>query len=73
VSAGIGLAIVPSDTQCIRLEGVVYRRMQGRESFSALHIAYRTADRNEHLLALLAELRRNHVPKATKRRRASAP
>jgi len=47
--------------------------MQGRESFSALHIAYRTADRNEHLRALLAELRGNHVPKATKGRRASAP
>jgi DNA-binding transcriptional LysR family regulator len=73
VSAGIGIAIVPSDTQCIRLEGVVYRRMQGRESFSALHIAYRTADRNEHLLALLAELRRHHVPKSEKRRKPSAP
>ena len=61
VSAGIGIAIVPADTQCIRLEGVVYRRMQGREAFSALHIAYRSADRNEHLLALLAELRRHHA------------
>ena len=66
VSAGIGIAIVPSDTQCIRLGGVVYRRMQGPESFSALHIAYRTANRSEHLLALLAELRRHHVAKAPK-------
>ena len=57
VAAGIGISIVPADTQCIRLEGVVYRRMQGREAYSALHIAYRTADRNEHLLALLDDLR----------------
>jgi DNA-binding transcriptional LysR family regulator len=64
VSAGIGISIVPADTQCIRLEGVEYRRMQGREAFSALHIAHRTADRNGHLLALLAELRRSHAAKA---------
>ena len=66
VAAGIGISIVPSDTQCIRLEGVVYRRMQGREAFSALHVAYRTADRNEHLLALLAELRREQAAIHTK-------
>ena len=63
VSAGIGISIVPADTQCIRLEGVVYRQMEGPEAFSALHIAYRTADRNQHMLALLAELRRNHAEK----------
>jgi DNA-binding transcriptional LysR family regulator len=68
VSAGIGIAIVPADTQCIRLEGVVYRRMQGREAFSALHIAYRSADRNEHLLALLAELRRHHAETLLRKR-----
>jgi DNA-binding transcriptional LysR family regulator len=76
VSAGIGISIVPADTQCIRLEGVVYRQMEGPEAFSALHIAYRTADRNEHLLALLAELRRSHAEKAVtvrKARTARAP
>ncbi len=73
VSAGIGISIVPADTQCIRLEGVVYRRMQGPEAFSALHIAYRTADRNEHLLALLTELRRSHATKVPTSRRKRAP
>jgi len=73
VSAGIGISIVPADTQCIRLEGVVYRRMQGPEAFSALHIAYRTADRNEHLLALLTELRRSHADKVPTSRRKRAP
>ena len=72
VSAGIGISIVPADTQCIRLEGVVYRQMEGPEAFSALHIAYRAADRNEHLLALLAELRRSHAEKAVTVRRTRA-
>ena len=72
VSAGIGIAIVPSDTQCIRLDGVVYRRMQGREAFSALHMAYRGADRNEHLSALLAELRRQRGDTPRKPRKTRA-
>ena len=73
VSAGIGVSIVPADTQCIRLEGVVYRQMEGPEAFSALHIAYRTADRNQHMLALLTELRRNQVEKAATVRRTRRP
>jgi len=57
VSAGIGIAVVPSDAQCIRLEGVVFRRMLGKDIHSALQICYRPGNRDEHLANLLAELR----------------
>ncbi len=65
VSAGIGISIVPADTRCIRLEGVVYRELQGPEAFSALHIAYRGADRDAHLLTLLDRLRAHRTTRKT--------
>lgn len=57
VAAGLGIAIVPSDTQCIRLEGVTYRPVQGKDAVSALQLAYRRDLEDEHALGLLAELR----------------
>ena len=57
VSAGVGIAVVPSDTQCIRLEGVTYRPVQGKDAISALHLAFRPDHRDEHAQNLLAELR----------------
>lgn len=57
VSAGVGIAIVPADTQCIRLEGVTYRPVQGKEAVSALQLAFRPNNRDEHAQSLLAELR----------------
>ncbi len=57
VSAGIGIAIVPADTRCIRLEGVAYRALQGAAAFSALHVAFRSANRDAHVLTLLDQLR----------------
>jgi DNA-binding transcriptional LysR family regulator len=57
VSAGIGIAIVPSDVQCIKLDGVAFRRMLGKDIHSALQICYRPGNRDEHLASLLAELR----------------
>lgn len=57
VSAGVGIAVVPSDAQCIRLEGVVYRQVQGKDAVSALQLAFRPEQRDEHVQKLLAELR----------------
>ncbi len=57
VSAGVGIAVVPTDAQCIRLEGVAFRPMLGKDVYSALQICYRPTHRNEHLGSLLTELR----------------
>jgi len=57
VSAGVGIALVPSDTQCIGLEGVTYRPVQGKDAVSAIEIAYRPDHGDEHLAHLLDELR----------------
>ena len=57
VAAGLGIAIVPSDTQCIRLEGVTYRPVQGKDAVSALQLAFRPDQTDEHTQNLLAELR----------------
>ena len=57
VSAGIGIAIVPADTQCIQLAGVAYQRIIGDDAVSTLYLSYRAADDNEHLKALLSTLR----------------
>ena len=62
VSAGIGIAIVPADTECIRLEGVAYRRLAGKEAVSTLSLAYRQAETAELTKRLLAELRAKHAP-----------
>jgi DNA-binding transcriptional LysR family regulator len=57
VSAGIGIALVPHDTQCIRLEGVAYQRILNADAVSTLYLAHRAADANEHVKGLLAVLR----------------
>ena len=57
VSAGIGIAIVPADTQCIRLKGVAYQRLVGKDAVSTLYLAHRSDDENEHVKGLLAALR----------------
>jgi DNA-binding transcriptional LysR family regulator len=59
VSAGVGLAIVPSGTESIRLEGVVYQRLREKSAVSALHLGYREADPNPYLGLLLKQLRRS--------------
>lgn len=61
VAAGVGIAVVPSDTQCIRLEGVTYRPVQGKDAVSALQLAFRPDQRDEHAQNLLAELRAARV------------
>jgi DNA-binding transcriptional LysR family regulator len=57
VSAGIGIAIVPEDTRCIRLEGVVYVRIASKEAVSTLYVAYRKAETAGPVRQLLAALR----------------
>jgi DNA-binding transcriptional LysR family regulator len=57
VSAGIGIALVPSDTQCIRLAGVTYQRIANKDAVSTLYLAYRPTGSNEHVRRLLTALR----------------
>ena len=57
VAAGFGVAIVPSDTQCIQLEGVLYSRILDKDAVSSLYLGYRDADANPHLDSLLRLLR----------------
>ena len=52
VAAGVGIAIVPADMNCIQFSGVVYRRITDSGAYTALHLAQRGADRNEHLVSL---------------------
>ncbi len=57
VAAGVGVAVVPADAQCIKLTGVVYRPLLGNEGFSALHIARRIDENDNFVLQLIEELR----------------
>jgi DNA-binding transcriptional LysR family regulator len=61
VAAGVGIAVVPSGTECIKLEGVVYQRLLEKTAVSALHLVYREADRSPYRDLLLKELRRAAV------------
>ncbi|VTU19347.1 Ben and cat operon transcriptional regulator [Variovorax sp. SRS16] len=65
VAAGGGIALVPSDTQCIQLAGVVYRRLLDKEAVSTLHLAYRTAHESAYLRLFLERLRA--APPASRR------
>ena len=44
VAAGLGIALVPSTTQSVRMDGVVYRRLQGDGPKAFLGLASRRAD-----------------------------
>ena len=57
VAAGVGIAIVPADMNCIQFSGVVYRRITDAGAFTALHLAQREGDRNEHLRSLYRVLK----------------
>jgi DNA-binding transcriptional LysR family regulator len=57
VDAGVGVAIVPADTQSIQLPGVAYLPLQDEGAFSMLYLASRERDRNTHLHDLLSRLR----------------
>ena len=54
VAAGQGIAIVPKDTECIRMASVRYVRIRGRDAVSVLHLAHRAAHDSEHVRSLLS-------------------
>jgi len=58
VAAGVGIAIVPADMNSIQFSGVVYRRITDAGAYTALHLAQREGDRNEHLRSLYRVLKR---------------
>ena len=57
VAAGVGIAIVPADMNSIQFSGVVYRRITDAGAYTALHLAQREGDRNEHLRRLYKVLK----------------
>lgn len=57
VAAGFGVAILPSDTQCIRQDELVYGKILDKGAASSMYLAYRDDDSNPHLERLLARLR----------------
>jgi DNA-binding transcriptional LysR family regulator len=67
VAAGVGIAIVPNDTRCIQLPGVVYQPIADKDATSTLHLAHRQANDDPHVRQLLAQLRaarRGALPRA---------
>jgi DNA-binding transcriptional LysR family regulator len=48
VAAGVGVAIVPADMNCIRLSRVAFRSLRDAGAYTTLHLARRLADREEH-------------------------
>lgn len=57
VAAGVGVAIVPIDMNCIQFSGVVYRRIADSGAYTTLHLARREDDRSEHLRSLYRVLK----------------
>lgn len=57
VAAGFGVAILPSDSQCIRQEGVLFADILDKSAISRMYLAYRDDDSNPHLERLLSCLR----------------
>ncbi len=51
VSAGIGIAIVPTSAQSIRIKGVVYRPLSDRHAITEFALAWRRADTSPILRA----------------------
>jgi DNA-binding transcriptional LysR family regulator len=49
VAAGVGIAIVPADMNCIQFSGVAFRRLRDPGAHTTLHLARRVGDRSEHL------------------------
>src|ERR1700719_1637062 len=52
VAAGVGIAVVPMDMNCIRFSGVTYKRLADAGAYTTLHLAQRADDRSEHLRSL---------------------
>ena len=67
VAAGQGIAIVPKDTDCIRMAGVRYVRIRGRDAVTVLHLAHRSGHGSEHVSRLLAAFKAKPAPAPRKR------
>jgi DNA-binding transcriptional LysR family regulator len=57
VAAGVGIAIVPADMNCIQFAGVAFRRLRDPGAHTTLHLARRVGDRSGHLRAFYRLLR----------------
>jgi DNA-binding transcriptional LysR family regulator len=68
VAAGVGIAIVPADMNCIQFSGVIYREIADAGAHTSLFIAKREGDRNEHLRSL-CRLLRQYARRRVKQRR----
>jgi DNA-binding transcriptional LysR family regulator len=71
VAAGVGLAIVPADINCIRFDGVRYKKLSDSQAVSSLYIAQRESDPSGHLRALCGMLMRRIHPARSKRARGA--
>ena len=49
VAAGVGIAIVPADMNCIQFSGVAFRRLSDPGAHTTLYLARRVGERSEHL------------------------
>jgi DNA-binding transcriptional LysR family regulator len=49
VAAGVGVAVVPADMNCIQIAGVAFRRLRDPGAHTTLHVARRVGNRSEHL------------------------
>ncbi|MEA3142553.1 MAG: hypothetical protein QOK23_4722 [Gammaproteobacteria bacterium] len=49
VAAGVGIAIVPADMNCIQFSSVAFKRLRDPGAHTTLHLARRVAARGEHL------------------------
>jgi DNA-binding transcriptional LysR family regulator len=61
VAAGVGIAIVPADMNCIRFEGIEYKRLADAQAYSTLYLACREADDSVHLRTLLKMLNQRSI------------
>lgn len=75
VAAGVGIAIVPADMNCIQFAGVAFRRLRDPGAYTTLHLARRVGARNAHLRTfynLLKQYARGR-PQQPKSRDAQSP
>ncbi len=49
VAAGVGIAVVPADMNCIQFSGVAFRRLSDPGAHTTLYLARRVGERSEHL------------------------
>lgn len=67
VAAGVGVAIVPADMNCIQFEGVEYKKVADAAAYSTLYLACREADPSVHLATLLKMLKQRSVQRGPER------